>query len=295
MSTLTTAPVSLERPLVERSRWEQLKRVARRNPTLIVGAVLVTVVILVGVVGPFVAPYAPNLQNYEAAVQPPSAAHLLGTDKFGRDQLSRVLFAARIDLALGIVTALVPLAIGVVIGSVSGFYGGWIDTIFMRIIEIQVAFPFYVLLIAIIAILGPGLLNMYYTLILVGWVAFARLIRGEVLVAKNLEYAVAARTLGCTDRRIVLRHLLPNVIGPALIFAMSVVVFNILAGAALGFLGLGVQPPTPEWGSMVADSREFMATAWWLPTFPGLAIAIVGITFSVLGDGVSNLLRGGTR
>ncbi|HUZ01180.1 MAG TPA: ABC transporter permease [Thermomicrobiaceae bacterium] len=295
MSTLTTAPVTLERPLVERSRWQQIRRLARRNPTLVVGVVLVALVILVGVIGPFVAPYAPNLQNYEGAVQPPSLAHVLGTDKFGRDQLSRVLFGARIDLALGIVTALVPLAIGVAIGAVAGFYGGWVDTIFMRIIEIQVAFPFYVLLIAILAILGPGLLNMYYALILVGWVAFARLIRGEVLVAKNLEYAVAARTLGCSDRRIILRHLLPNVIGPALIFAMSVVVFNILAGAALGFLGLGVQPPTPEWGSMVADSREFMTSAWWLPAFPGLAIAIVGVAFSVLGDGLSNVLRGGTR
>ena len=295
MSTLTTAPVSLERPLVERSRWQQIRRLARRNPTLVVGVVLVTLVILIGAVGPFVAPYAPNLQNYEGAVEPPSAAHVLGTDKFGRDQLSRVLYGARIDLALGIVTAFIPLAIGVAIGAVAGFYGGWIDTIFMRIIEIQVAFPFYVLLIAILAILGPGLLNMYYALILVGWVAFARLIRGEVLVAKNLEYAVAARTLGCSDRRIILRHLLPNVIGPALIFAMSVVVFNILAGAALGFLGLGVQPPNPEWGSMVADSREYMTSAWWLPAFPGLAIAIVGIAFSVLGDGLSNVLRGGTR
>jgi peptide/nickel transport system permease protein len=228
-------------------------------------------------------------------VQPPSRAHWLGTDKFGRDQLSRILYGARIDLGVGIVTALVTLVIGIVIGSLSGYYGGWVDTIFMRIIEIQVAFPFYVLLIAIIAVLGPGLLNMYYALILVGWVAFARLIRGEVLVSKNLEYTVAARTLGCTDFRIIRHHLLPNVVGPALIFSMSVVVFNILAGAALGFLGLGVQAPNPEWGSMIADAREYVTLAWWLPTFPGLAIAIVGISFSVLGDGVSNLLRGSSR
>ncbi|HET9017381.1 MAG TPA: ABC transporter permease [Thermomicrobiaceae bacterium] len=282
-------------PLVTRSRWDRVKRVARQNPTLVVGIALVAVVIVVGIVGPFVAPYDPIAPNYSAAVQPPTAAHLLGTDKFGRDQLSRILYGARIDLGVGIITALVPLAIGVLIGSVSGFYGGWIDTVFMRLIEIQVAFPFYVLLIAIIAILGPGLLNMYYALILVSWVGFARLIRGEVLVAKNLDYTVAARTLGCSDWRIMLRHLLPNVIGPALIFSMSVVVFNILAGAALGFIGLGVQPPTPEWGSMIADAREYMTTAWWLPTFPGLAIAIVGVAFSVLGDGLSNVLRGGTR
>jgi len=284
-----------EREFATTTRWSQIKRQARRNPTLVVGIVLVSVVLLIGFIGPFVAPYSPIKQNYEATVQPPSRAHWLGTDKFGRDQLSRVLYGARIDLGVGIVTAIVPLLIGIVIGSLSGYYGGWVDTIFMRIIEIQVAFPFYVLLIAIIAVLGPGLLNMYYALILVGWVAFARLIRGEVLVSKNLEYTIAARTLGCTDYRIIRHHLLPNVIGPAVIFSMSVVVFNILAGAALGFLGLGVQAPNPEWGSMIADAREYVTLAWWLPTFPGLAIAIVGISFSVLGDGFSNLMRGGSR
>lgn len=284
-----------ERGLSKPTRWSRVKRQARRNPTLVVGIIMVSVVLIVGFLGPFVAPYSPTKQNYEASVQGPSRAHWLGTDKFGRDQLSRILYGARIDLGVGIITAIVPLIIGTLIGSLSGYYGGWIDTIFMRIIEIQVAFPFYVLLIAIIAVLGPGLLNMYYALILVGWVAFARLIRGEVLVSKNLEYTVAARTLGCTDRRIITRHLLPNVIGPAVIFSMSVVVFNILAGAALGFLGLGVQAPNPEWGSMVADAREYVTLAWWLPTFPGLAIAIVGIAFSVLGDGFSNLMRGGAR
>lgn len=295
MSTVSKTTVVIGRSTVVSSRWDRAWRVARRNPTLVVGTVLVLFVILIGVIGPFLAPFDPVKQDYYAAVQSPSAAHLLGTDKFGRDQLSRILFGARIDLAVGIVTALIPLVVGIVIGSITGYYGGWIDTIIMRVIEIQVALPFYVLLIAIIAVLGPGLLNMYYALIFVGWVAFARLIRGEVLVAKNLEYTVAARTLGCTDWRIMLRHLLPNVIGPAVIFSMSVVVFNILAGAALGFLGLGVQPPNPEWGAMVADSREYFATAWWLPTFPGLAIAVVGVAFSVLGDGLSNALRVGRR
>lgn len=292
--TAIASPIA-QREFAGPTRWSRIKRQSRRNPTLVVGIVLVSLVLIVGFLGPFLAPYSPTKQNYEATVQPPSRAHWLGTDKFGRDQLSRVLYGARIDLGVGIVTALVPLVIGIVIGSISGYYGGIVDTIFMRIIEIQVAFPFYVLLIAIIAVLGPGLLNMYYALILVGWVAFARLVRGEVLVSKNLEYTVAARTLGCTDYRIIRHHLLPNVIGPAVIFSMSVVVFNILAGAALGFLGLGVQAPNPEWGSMVADSREYVTLAWWLPTFPGLAIAIVGVSFSVLGDGFSNLLRGGAR
>ena len=180
---------------------------------------------------------------------------------------------------------------GVGVGAASGYYGGLIDTIFMRIIDIQVAFPFYVLLIAIVAIFGPGLINMYYALILVGWVAFARLIRGEILIAKQLEYALAARAIGCSDLRVILRHLLPNVIGPAVVFAMSAVVLNILAGASLSFLGLGVQPPIPEWGAMIAESREDVMTAWWLPTFPGLAITVVGIAFSLTGDGLAGFLR----
>jgi len=224
-------------------------------------------------------------------VQPPSAAHLLGTDKFGRGQLSRVLYGTRIDLAVGFVCTLLPLLIGVGVGAISGYYGGMLDTVFMRVIDIQVAFPFYVLLIAIVAILGPGLINMYYALILVGWVAFARLIRGDILVAKQLEYALAARAIGCGDLRVIARHLLPNVIGPAVVFAMSAVVLNILAGASLSFLGLGVQPPTPEWGAMIAESREYVMTAWWLPTFPGLAITVVGIAFSLVGDGLSGFLR----
>ncbi len=233
----------------------------------------------------------PTKNDYAVAVQPPSMAHPFGTDKFGRDQFSRVLVGARIDLSVGVFCTFFSLLIGVTVGCVAGYFGGKIDTLFMRIVDIQVAFPFYVLLIAILAILGPGLINMYYALILTGWIAFARLIRGEVLVAKKMEYVTASRALGCSDTRIIVRHVLPNIIGPAFIFAMSAVVLNILSGASLGFLGLGVQAPNPEWGVMIAESREYMTTAWWLPVFPGLAIAVVGVSFSLLGDGLSGLVR----
>lgn len=272
-------------------RWHRMRRLWRRNPALIVGNILVTFVILIALIGPYIAPYDPIEPNYSVAVHPPSPAHPFGTDKFGRDHFSRVLHGTRVDLAIGLIATMVPLVIGVALGSLAGYYGGLLDAVLMRIIDIQVAFPFYVLLIAILAILGPGLINMYYALILVGWVAFARLIRGEILVAKRIDYAVAATTIGCDDVRIIVRHLLPNVIGPTLVFATSAVVLSILSGAALGFLGLGVQAPQPEWGVMIAESREFMVTAWWLPFFPGLAIAIVGISFSLLGDGLSQLLR----
>jgi len=262
-----------------------------RSPSLVVGTAIILVVVAAALFAPSLAPYSPTRQNYSAAVQPPSAAHPLGTDKFGRDQLSRILYGTRIDLTVGFLCTALPLVVGVGVGAASGYYGGLIDTIFMRIIDIQVAFPFYVLLIAIVAIFGPGLINMYYALILVGWVAFARLIRGEILIAKQLEYALAARAIGCSDLRVILRHLLPNVIGPAVVFAMSAVVLNILAGASLSFLGLGVQPPIPEWGAMIAESREYVMTAWWLPTFPGLAITVVGIAFSLTGDGLAGFLR----
>jgi peptide/nickel transport system permease protein len=263
----------------------------KRNPALILGLILVSCIVVLAVVGPWIAPYDPTEPDYAAAVEAPSLAHPFGTDKFGRDQLSRVMHGARIDLAIGLIATIVPLVIGIIIGSLAGYFGGVIDALLMRIIDIQVAFPFYVLLIAILAILGPGLINMYYALILVGWVAFARLIRGEILVAKTIDYAMAAKTIGCSDPRIIVNHLLPNVVGPTLIFATSAVVLSILSGASLGFLGLGVQAPKPEWGVMIADSREFMVTAWWLPFFPGLAIAIVGISFSLLGDGLTQYLR----
>ncbi len=289
MATIATRAEA--RPPVIEGTARRRRSLWRRNSALIVGAALVAMVIGVAVFGPLLDPYNPVENNYEAAVQPPSAAHPFGTDKFGRDQLSRVITGTRIDLSVGIVCTLIPAIIGVAVGAVAGYYGGKVDTLLMRIVDIQVAFPFYVLLIAILAILGPGTINIYYALILVGWIAFARLIRGEVLVAKHLEYVTAARTMGCSNARIIVRHLLPNIIGPTLVFAMSAVVLNILSGASLGFLGLGVQPPHPEWGVMVAESREFVFTAWWLPLFPGFAIALVGIAFSLLGDGLSSRLR----
>jgi len=252
---------------------------------------MVLIVVAIAIVGPYLAPYSPTDHDYTAAVQPPSKAHLLGTDKFGRDQFSRMLFGARIDLQVGLICSIIPFFFGISIGLISGFYGGLIDSLLMRLVDFQVAFPFYVLLIIILAVLGPGVINMYYALILVGWVGFARLTRGEVLVAKRMDYVLAAKALGYSNVRIIARHVLPNVVGPALIFAMSDVTWCILSGAALGFLGLGVQPPTPEWGVMIAESREYLLTAWWLPVFPGLAIASVGLAFSLLGDGLAGVLR----
>jgi peptide/nickel transport system permease protein len=266
-------------------------RWARRNPALVIGVTMVTLIFLVAIFGPAMAPYDPIETNYPARLQPPSAEHWLGTDKFGRDIYSRILYGTRVDLKIGIICVSIPFVFGIMIGTFSGFSGGMVDTLLMRLVDISVAFPFYVLVISILAILGPGVRNMYLALGLVGWIAYAKLVRGEVLIAKNHEYVLAARALGYSDTRIMAGHLLPNVINPAIVFAMSDVVLCILAGASLGFLGLGVQAPTPEWGVMIADGREYITTAPWLSTFPGMAIAIVGISFSLLGDGLSSLLR----
>lgn len=274
-----------------RATWARLARFVSRNPALVSGIVLATFIVIVAIIGPRLAPYDPIEQNYSERLLPPGARHWLGTDKFGRDILSRILVGTRIDLQIGVICVVFPFIFGTIIGCISGYYGGLIDSLLMRMVDISVAFPFYVLVISILAILGPGVRNMYIALSLVGWIAYAKIIRGEILIAKNLEYALAAKALGYSDLRIMVRHLLPNIINPAIIFAMSDVVMCILAGSSLGFLGLGVQPPTPEWGVMIADGREFVQSAPWISVFPGLAIAVVGIAFSLLGDGLSSLLR----
>lgn len=263
----------------------------RRNPALLLGGILVTCVVIVAIIGPIVAPYDPIEHDYSETLLRPGREHWLGTDKFGRDILSRILYGTRIDLQIGIICVLFPFIIGVIVGCISGYYGGVVDALLMRLVDLTVAFPFFILVIAVIAILGPGVRNMYIAITLVAWIAYAKIIRGEILIAKNLEYVLAAKTLGYSDARIILRHLLPNVITPCIIFAMTDVVLDILAASSLGFLGLGVQPPQPEWGVMISDGREFIASAWWISTFPGLAIAIVGIGFSLFGDGLADLLR----
>jgi len=273
----------------------RLYQVTKRNPALVSGAILVSIIFLIAVIGPSIAPYNPIEQNYSETLQPPGQSHLLGTDKFGRDIFSRVLYGTQVDLKIGLICVFFPFIIGIMIGCISGYYGGIVDQLLMRVVDLTTAFPFYVLVISILAILGPGIKNMYIALIMVGWISYAKISRAEVLVAKNMEYVLAAKALGYSDLRIITRHLLPNVINPTIIYAMSDIVMCILAGSSLGFLGLGVSPPTPEWGVMIADAREYISIAPWMPAFPGLAIAFVGISFSLLGDGLSSLLRSTDR
>ncbi|HQU67682.1 MAG TPA: ABC transporter permease [Albidovulum sp.] len=237
------------------------------------------------------APYDPNALDLVAMLTPPDAAHWFGTDHLGRDVLSRVIYGARIDIWMGFAGVIAPLAVGVTVGLIAGYFGGLTDTILMRIVDITVAFPFFILVIAIVGVLGPGLVNYIIALALVAWVAYARLVRAEVLVVKRLEYVQAARALGFSDPVIILRHVLPNVLGSITIYAWTDAVMVILAGASLGFLGLGAQPPTAEWGVMIADGQPYVLQAWWICLFPGIAMVTLSLGFILVSDGLSRRLR----
>lgn len=259
-----------------------------RNGTLLIGLVLLGAFFLTALAAPLVALYDPIAQDTAARLQPPSWAHPFGTDNFGRDILSRVIWATRIDLQIAIIGVIFPFIIGTTLGTVAGFFGGLVDAIFMRLVDIILAFPFLVLMLSIIAILGPGLGSFYIAMALVGWVSYARLIRAQMLVLKNHDYAVAAVSLGFSRARIMFRHLLPNAAAGSVVFAMSDAVLVLLSGAAISYLGLGVQPPVAEWGVMVAEGQPFVTTAWWITLFPGLSIVALAFAFSMIGDGLAD-------
>jgi peptide/nickel transport system permease protein len=251
------------------------------------GALIVGGLVVVALLAPWIAPYDPITHNLPEKLQGPSLRHLLGTDNFGRDVLSRVIHGARIDLQMGVIGVIFPFMIGTVVGAVAGYSGRWVDAVLMRLIDIVLAFPFLVLMLAIIAFLKPGLVSFYIAITLVGWVSYARLVRVQVLVLKNSDFVVAARSLGFGRLRILFRHVLPNCIAGSVVFAMSDVVLVVLSGSAISYLGLGVQPPTAEWGVMIAEGQNFISTAWWITTFPGLAIVVMAFGFSLLADGLA--------
>ncbi|HLR13570.1 MAG TPA: ABC transporter permease [Burkholderiaceae bacterium] len=258
--------------------------------TLVVGASIVAMSILVAIFAPFIAPYDPFEQVFTEVLQAPSMTHWFGTDNFGRDVFSRVLWGTRIDLLMGSVAVFIPFVIGTAIGTLAGYYGGWIDRILMRILDITMSFPFFVLVIAIVAILGAGLISFFIAVSMVGWVSYARLVRAQFLVIKKQDFVMAAKCLGFSDIRIMARHILPNAIMPAIVFCMSDVIIDLLLGSSLSYLGLGVSPPTAEWGLMIAESQNYLAQAWWMTVFPGLAIVLLALGFSLLADGLADKL-----
>jgi len=262
-----------------------------RSPTLLAGIAILGAIILLAVGAPLFTSYNPVTPHPVQGLLPPSAQHLLGTDQLGRDVWTRLLYGARIDLQVGFLAVLFPFIVGTAIGCLAGYFGGWIDTITMRAVDVILAFPFFVLVIAIVFVIGPGTKSIYIAVTVTDWVSYTWIIRGEILAAKRHEYILAARALGYSRRRIIARHLLPNVITQAIVYSMSDIVFTILTIVTLGYLGLGVPPPTPEWGSMISDGQTFITTNWQLATIPGLAVVITGIGLSLLGDGLADLLR----
>jgi peptide/nickel transport system permease protein len=272
---MTAVPLSLPRHITS------LPRLA------VIGGALCLFWLLIALAAPWIAPYDPLAQNLAATLQPPSAVHLLGTDNFGRDILSRIIWGTRLDLQMGVFGVLFPFVIGTFIGAMSGYFAGFVDIVLMRLLDVTISFPFFVLIIAIVATLGPGLSSFYIALALVGWVSYARLVRARFLVLKHADFVMAARSVGFGHSRIVLHHILPNAIMPALVFSMSDAVIDILLGSSLSYLGLGIQPPTAEWGLMIAEGQNFIATAWWMTFFPGLAIVLLATGFSLLADGAA--------
>ncbi|MBN9985066.1 ABC transporter permease [Rhizobium laguerreae] len=266
------------------------RRFFGQRPMLVFSAGLLLFFVLLAIGAPIVAPYDPIMQNAEVRLQAPSLLHPFGTDNFGRDILSRVIWGARLDLQMALIGVIFPFVIGTTVGTIAGFFGGIVDALFMRLVDIILAFPFLVLMLSIIAILGPGLGSFYIAMALVGWVSYARLIRAQMLVLKGSDYAVAAVSLGFSRPRIMFRHLLPNAIAGSIVFSMSDATLVLLSGAAVSYLGLGVQPPIAEWGVMVAEGQSFITTAWWITLFPGLSIVCLAFGFSMLGDALGELL-----
>ncbi len=263
------------------------------QPALAAGLALLALLLAAALAAPLLSSYNPITQNLNQTLLGPSAHHLLGTDQLGRDTFTRLLYGLRNDLRIAGIAVLFPFCIGVVLGSISGYFGGWVDAVIMRLVDVVVAFPFYVLIIALVFVLGPGQRSIYIAITLVGWVSYARIIRGEILVAKRQDYVLAAQSGGLSAVRIMAKHLVPNVITQAIIYAMSDIVQDILAIVALGYLGLGIPPPTPDLGSMINDGQNFLTTHWQLTTFPGLAVVIVGLSLSLIGDGLADIIRPG--
>jgi peptide/nickel transport system permease protein len=287
------APQSILFDLVDR-RSRVRRSVVRRRASLIIGCSILVLMIAAALAAPLLSSSDPNAIDPLAPLQPPlSTGHLLGTDQYGRDVLARVLYGGRIDLLIAFGATSVTLIVGTVIGLFSGYIGGWVDAIIMRIVDLVFAFPFIVLIIAIVAMLGPSVFNMFVAIWLTSWITYARITRGHTLVAKRQEYTLAAKALGYRTSRIMLRHILPNVLSFVVIFAMVDAVGNVLLGAALGFLGLGAKPPSPEWGAMISDGQAYIFTSWWLAVVPGVAIVILGVGFSLIGDGLADILRAG--
>ncbi len=293
MKTLPISPPSSIRvfPFLA---WPRLKRL-RLTLGSSIGLIIISAIFLAGVFAPIIARHDPVEQDLLRRLQPPSwtsgtTPYPLGTDRLGRDMLSRLVYGARLSLVIGVSTVLVAGTVGLLLGLLAGYFGGWIESLIMRLADIQLSVPFLIVAIALVSILGTGLEKMIFVLVLFGWVEYCRIIRAEVLSLRGREFVEAARSIGCSDARILFAHILPNVVSSIIVVATLQVARMILAEASLSFLGLGVQPPQPAWGTMVADGRDVLGSAWWISTLPGLAILVTVLGINFFGDWLRDML-----
>ncbi len=292
--TLATPVPEPERLLDKRSKpqseWQVVLRQLRRNRTAMIGAAIIFIEIVLAIGAPVIAPFDPLDQNPRAALQAPSREHLMGTDDTGRDLFSRVIWGARISLRVGVVSVLIGGGIGILLGVIAGFRGGWLDNLIMRFMDLLLAFPGILLALGIIAILGPGLSNVMLAVGISSIPAYTRVARGSTLALREREFVTSARSIGAKDRRIMLRYILPNVLPPLVVLATLGIAGAILTAAGLSFIGLGAVPPTPEWGAILTLGRKYINQAWWYTTFPGIAIMITVLGINMLGDALRDAL-----
>jgi peptide/nickel transport system permease protein len=286
-STEPTPAASLRGP---RSVWVDVLVRLRRSRSALVGGVLLAALIAAALAAPLLTPYEPLIMNPVDRLQPPNAHHIFGTDVFGRDLATRMLFGSRISLQTGLISVTIAVAIGVPMGLASGFYGGSVDRLLMRLVDLMLTFPGILLALVIIAILGPNLRNAMLAVGISASPTYARVVRAAVLSAKEQTYVEAARAIGCSNIRIMVRHILPNTIAPIIVLGTLGIAGAIVAAAALSYLGLGAQPPTPEWGALLSEGRNYLRQAWWITTFPGLAIMLAVLSINLLGDGLRDAL-----
>lgn len=279
-------------PAPARTGWSQSRvwRRLRRNPTALAGSVIVLLFIAIAIAAPLLAPYEPNVSSWLTVRKPPTAAHWMGTDDVGRDVMSRLIHGSRASLSAGIISVAIALLIGVPLGVLAGYYGGWLDAVISRVTEAVLACPFLILAIALAAFLGPSLTNAMIAIGISAAPIFVRLARGQVLSVKTEDYVQGARAVGCSDFRIIRRYILPNIFPPLLVQSTLTIATAIIAEASLSFLGLGQQPPDPSWGSMLNTAKNFITQAPWMAIWPGVAIFVVVFGFNILGDGLRDAL-----
>ena len=262
-----------------------------RNPLAMAGGAVILVLFVVAIFAPLIAPHNPDLIDTSNILAAPSAGHWLGTDELGRDVLSRMIFSTRISLLVGFVAVGISTVIGVIVGAISGYYGGWVDSVLMRFVDIMLCFPTIFLILAVIAILSPSIWNIMTVIGITGWMGVSRLVRAEFLTLKEQDFVMASKAIGARDLRIIFRHVLPNAMAPVLVSAVLGVGGAILIESGLSFLGLGVQPPTPSWGNMLTAGKDNIEIAWWLSLFPGLAILVTVLGYNLLGEGLQDALN----